>query len=49
LHPDELIENIHPVYSLENMEKNLRSILELADSMQAKVKYIRACQTKDYV
>ncbi|MCK4427164.1 MAG: hypothetical protein KAW16_01625, partial [candidate division Zixibacteria bacterium] len=49
LHPDELTENIHPVYSLENMEKNLRSILELADSMQAKVKYIRACQTKDYV
>lgn len=49
LHPDELIENIHPVYSLENLEENIRSILELADSMQAKVKYIRACETKDYV
>ena len=49
LHPDELIENIHPVYSLENMEENIRSILELADSMHAKVKYIRACQTKNYI
>jgi len=49
LHPDELIENIHPVYSLENLEENIRSILELADSMQAKVKYIRACETKDHV
>jgi hypothetical protein len=49
LHSDELIENVHPVYSLENMEKNLRSVLELADSMHAKVKYIRACETKNYI
>jgi hypothetical protein len=49
LHADELVENIHPVYSLKNMEGNIKSILELADSMHAKVKYIRACQTKDYV
>jgi hypothetical protein len=49
LHADELVENIHPVYSLKNIERNLRSILELADNMHAKVKYIRACQTKDYL
>ena len=49
LHPDELTENIHPVYSLENMERNIRSILELADSMHAKVKYIKACEIKNYV
>jgi len=48
-HPDELIENIHPVYSLENMEENIRSILKLADSMDAKVKYIRACEMKHYI
>ena len=49
LHPDELIENVHPVYSLEHMERNIRSILELADRMHAKVKYIRACETKDHI
>jgi len=49
LHADELIENVHPVYSLENMQENIRSILELADRMDAKVKYIKACETKDYI
>lgn len=48
LHPDELIENIHPVYSLENMEWNLKSILELAESLEAGVVYTQACQAKKY-
>jgi hypothetical protein len=49
LHADELTENIHPVYSLDNMEKNIGSILELADSMHTRVKYIKACQIKNYL
>jgi hypothetical protein len=43
LHPDELTENIHPVFSLENMEKNLEAILKLAERMDARVRYIRGC------
>jgi GTPase len=49
LHADELIENIHPVYSLENMQENIRLILELADRMGAKVEYVRTYEIKDYV
>ena len=49
LHPDELTENVHPVYSLENMEANIRSIHRLAQSMNAKVKHIRACDIRQYV
>ncbi|MEA3296716.1 MAG: hypothetical protein U9R56_02495 [candidate division Zixibacteria bacterium] len=49
LHPDELIENIHPVYSLENMETNLKSLLEVADSLSAGVKYIKACEIKGVI
>ena len=49
LHPDELIDNMHPVYSLENMEVNMRSILELADIANACVRYIRACDIKDHI
>jgi hypothetical protein len=48
-HADELIENIHPVYSLENMVTNLSSIHKLAPNMRARVKYIRACDVKEYI
>ena len=47
LHPDELIENIHPVYSLENMERNISAIMELGNSIGAEIKYIRGRQIKE--
>lgn len=49
LHPDELISNIHPIYSLENMENNLRSILRIGQTVGADVKFIRASDTLNYV
>ncbi|MEE9554586.1 MAG: hypothetical protein V3W18_09835 [candidate division Zixibacteria bacterium] len=49
LHPDELISNIHPVYSLENMENNLRSILKIGQTIGAVVKFIRASDILEYV
>ncbi len=42
LHPDELIDNIHPAYSLEFMAENIRSILKLAERMERRVKFIKA-------
>lgn len=49
LHPDELISNIHPVYSLENMENNLRSILRIGQNNGADIKFIRALDIPNYV
>jgi len=46
LHADELIENQHPFYSLENMETNLRAVLELGRRAGAQVRFIRACDVK---
>lgn len=46
LHPDELTANVHPVYSLENMAKNIKSLLDMAEKNNAKVKYLRACDIK---
>jgi len=48
LHPDELIPNIHRVYSLENMEINLQSILNIARNCKSRVKYIRAIDLINY-
>jgi hypothetical protein len=49
LHPDELISNVHPVYSLENMVVNLSSILKLGRRIGASVKYIRAEDVVNYI
>ena len=43
LHADELIENIHPFYSLEFMETNIKRILELGHSTGAEIHFVRAC------
>ncbi len=48
LHPDELLDNIHPAYSLEFMAENIRSILSLAKNLNTRVKFIRACDIPDY-
>jgi hypothetical protein len=48
-HPDELIPNIHPVYSLENMEVNIGSLLKLASEMDASVSYLRATEISNYI
>ncbi len=49
LHADELIENQHPFYSLENMEINLQRIVDMGKRAGAQVKFIRACDVKQYV
>ena len=49
LHADELIKNVHPAYSLENMAANIESLLKLADGINAKLKFIRGCDIKKYV
>jgi hypothetical protein len=49
LHPDELIENIHPVYSLENMYGNIKAILELGQKLNVRVRYLRACDIKNII
>jgi len=49
LHADELIENVHPAYSLENMAVNIKSILKLADRMNAKLKFVRGNEIKKYI
>jgi len=48
LHPDELIDNMHPVYSLEHMKANLGAILELAEHVGAKTRYITGSEIKDH-
>ncbi len=49
LHPDELIENMHQVYSLENMYHNIKSILDLGDKLGVKVKFLRAGEVKGII
>lgn len=49
LHADELIENNHPLYSLENMEANISSMLALAREEKASVKFIRAIDVRSYL
>jgi len=49
LHPDELIDNIHPAYSLQYMAQNIKSILNLADSLGAKARFVRAIDIKTIV
>lgn len=46
MHADELIGNIHPVYSLENLEQNLTSILRLCQRIHARVEYVTASQAE---
>jgi len=46
LHADELIENKHPFYSLENMETNVKAILELGKRAGAEVHFLRAVDVK---
>ena len=41
-HPDELIENKHRLYSLENMASNILEVLRVADKMEATPVFIRA-------
>lgn len=48
-HPDELISNIHPVYSLENMKVNIGSLLKMANEMDVHVSYLRASGILDYM
>ncbi len=49
LHADELIKNVHPAYSLENMAANIESLLKLAERLNAKLKFIRGCDIKKYL
>ncbi|MCK4301972.1 MAG: hypothetical protein KAW91_04330, partial [candidate division Zixibacteria bacterium] len=49
LHPDELIDNMHPMYSLEHMKANLGAILELAERVDAKTRYITGSDIKDHI
>jgi len=49
LHADELIENIHPFYSLEYMEANVRGILDIGRRIGAKILFVRACDVKKYM
>lgn len=49
LHADELIENIHPLYSLENMEANIGSILALAKAENVSVRFIRAIDIRSFI
>jgi hypothetical protein len=49
LHADELIENKHPLYSLEFMEQNIASMLALARDENAKVRFIRAHDVRKYL
>ncbi len=49
LHADELIENVHPVYSLENMAANIESLLKLAERLNVRLKFIRGCDIKNYL
>ena len=48
-HPDELISNLHPVYSLENMRVNLRSLLKVADRLDAHASYLAASEILNHV
>lgn len=41
-HPDELVENKHRLYSLENMAANISELLRVADKMQAAPVFTRA-------
>lgn len=45
-HADELVDNVHPVYKLEHMLTNLRSVLECAARNDVKVKFLRALDLK---
>ncbi len=49
LHADELIENRHPLYSLEFMEQNISSLLALAKAENAQVRFIRAQDAHTYI
>ena len=49
LHPDELIDNIHPAYSLEYMAQNIKAILDLAESLDARARFVRAVDIKTIV
>ena len=45
-HADELVEHTQPVYKLEHMLINLKSILETADRQGVAVKFVRALDLK---
>jgi hypothetical protein len=47
LHADELIENAHHIYSLENMRDNLRSILKLGKELGVRIVYAKASDARD--
>jgi hypothetical protein len=47
-HPDELIDNNSPLYSLDFMEENIRLLVETAKRLGAKTKFIRAREIKEY-
>lgn len=49
LHADELIDNNHPLYSLENMEANIASMLALARAENASVRFIRAIDIREHL
>lgn len=48
-HADELIKNVHPAYSLENMAANIESLLKLAERLSAKLKFIKGCDIKKHL
>jgi len=47
-HPDELIDNNSPLYSLDYMEDNIRLLVETAKRSGANTKFIRAGEIKEY-
>jgi len=49
LHPDELIDNNHTLYSLEYMTENISTLLERVNSSGAKTKFIPAKDIRKFV
>ena len=48
-HPDELIENNSPLYSLDNMEANIGTLVTTSKRLGANRKFIRAADIKQYI
>lgn len=48
-HPDELIKNNSPLYSLDNMEANIGTLVTTSKRLGANTKFIRAADIKQYI
>ena len=48
-HPDELLDNNHPLYSAENMEKNICLLVDMAQELGVRTKFIKASEIKECI